>query len=245
MENNTTFFNSCNMPDWYWIVCEVLFQATYYYCVVFCLIFASISQIVSLRVYYCELKKDGAYSYQIMLTVLNIFELIFGTALYSFVGFYGMIGAERNNYFSFILRSNYIVMWFYAHLCSQLFNSLITASLLLNIFITWDRIYALLKPTNYYKSKHTLRERFTFAVALLMGFSTSVFDCFRKTVQKSNTSTMYTLVYNEEYTSSKLINFLNQLRNALRMLAFLTLIISNCLMLYLYQTRYKIGRAHV
>jgi hypothetical protein len=235
MENKSSKYSqNCSIPNG---AAEILFEVAYYYCIPLCLLIGIVGHTTYLIVCIKETKKEQAYFYQVCFVVIQVTQSLLGIFSCACAAILGFVGLERQSSLATWFKSNYFCMWYYAHLSSPILNSLMTTLLLLSVCTTADRIYALYDSSKYASSNHKRRRAVTVVLCLLLGFLSSFHDCFRKNVITTNNSN-YELDFNKNVEVITILNIFSQIRNGLRLLGLVILLIFNAILLCLYKNRF-------
>lgn len=243
MHNNAT----CLMPTWFWRASDLAFEVTYYYAAPIYIVLGLLGHGLCLSICWKERKSEYAYFYQIVLAVSDLLTVATSGLWYTSIACNGLVGAERTGPVAEWFRSQYGLVWFFAHLASPIMNVFFTSSLLLAVFMAVDRVFALAKPYAYRTTAHRRRQVWTIGVCAVLSVATSVFDCSRRTVQEVHTEKgrSYKAVYDEAYLEQPYVPILSHVRNILRILGLLALIVCNAILVHFYRSRFlKIGHGN-
>lgn len=231
---NTT--DSCYYPSWYPTLMDTSTRLIYFGLAPLYVFFGLTGHSVILFSLYDQSRKEDSqiYLYQILLIVSEGLEIV--TNLFYLASMFWL------RYISWFLNC-YSCQWFRAHLATPLVNSMVTNTLLLSILLTLDRLYALTKPVQYHiltnnRKKYYIQIFLCNIIVICLSFSSSVFDCFRFKLVLTEKN-IYEFAVNEEFVESSLANSLAQVRNFIRLLGLIGLIISNIALIYVYRKKIK------
>lgn len=234
---NYSYLN-CNMPTRYWQATEDAFYVAYYILPPIALSSAILSRIMCSFALQRQARKEGAYTYQMVLLLAEILLQII-SAFYSVsIAFTGLSGAERrgNDFFT----SSYICMWYRARLAAPLINAFVTVTLLLSVCMAADRVFALTQPYKYRLINHKRHRTVAFTVSFALGLSTSLFDVFRaKVMTYSHIGNRYSIAHDQNFVDSVTMAVLSHIRDFIRICSLAILIGLNSTLIYYYHVRMK------
>lgn len=225
-----------------WTARLAVYYASYYILMPIFGICGPIGHLISLFALVKEAKKEGAYAYQIFVTISQIFESIF-YVLYVLSNRWWS-GIELFN--AVWYQDTYFLMWYSAHLAATLQHTFITISLLLTVSVGLDRFFALYVPHSYRNWNHKRRQALAITVSVVLGVSSTVFIYWRYNIAENldEAEGAYNIVSNAEFTSSTLWKTMSHVRNFLRMGGLLLLISCNTANWMLFRQRVlKVGPA--
>src|SRR5262249_47891865 len=150
-------------------------------------------------------KKDHAYNYQlysliseameiVMFIVHTISKLCSGMMLTS-LGFAGFTW----------YRKFYPLMIYSTRISIPLLDTSLTTSLFLAMCAAADRVFVLTKPAAYQKINHRLHQRLVLLACAFAGVVTNGDNCFLYALDYNETTEIYTVVNNKEYSSNLIV----------------------------------------
>lgn len=110
-------------------------------------------------------------------------------------------------------------------------------SLLSALSTTLDRVMALGKPLVYRKLYHRKHQVFAVIACFILSFSINFFDIFRQELDVVDDH--YVIIFNEEYMSRLLPTSSAYLREIVRFILVVSIIISNIILVNLYKAKNK------
>lgn len=188
-------------------------------------------------------KTDGAYAYQVFLTISKTCEII---AFSAFTVTFKLAAAAAQiddhggvKWF----KRNYYLMFYVAHIVCVGLNVFVTSSLFCSVAMTADRVFALAKPYVY---KSINRKRHQLIAALCcFGFSLllNVYDAWSWVVVElpgalGNESDGYVIRANPDFIGTSLSMGLANFRTAIRLICVVALIGLNVSMALLYRKQF-------
>jgi hypothetical protein len=229
MSNNSSSTGICNF-DYQIISVEHLNYIAYQICAPIYFIIGLVTRSISIAAFYKAYKEEKGYGYQLVASILEMFEIIASTL--NMLTTNNMSGLRLPGALWF--QQNYFLMWYSAVLAVPIKHAFITTSLLISLAMSADRVFALAKPFVYKNVNHKRHLAIIVVISLCIGFSTSIFDMFR--YQVCNGDNRYKLCTDKVYTSSTTANVLSWIRTLLRIIANLILIICNIAMVIYYRS---------
>lgn len=218
--------NSNTYCDWYIAAAEVTNYSYAYIVTPLLFIFGFTTQSLMLITFYRQAKKESGYWYQLFLAACDITVVV--TRTFYVVTFDILFNGKVT-----WCISNYGCMWITMHLSIPVANMFVTTSLLLAVAMSADRVFALGKPFLYKNINHKFHRVVACITCIIIGIGSSIFDIFRYDPGLGPDG-FYTRKRNEAFTSSLVAIALSHLRDAIRGVGTLVLIICNVVMLVLY-----------
>lgn len=178
--------------------------------------------------FFRQARQETAYTFQIALTISNIFQIIART-------FYGIIYYHLKPGVWF--KKTYLIQWIYYHLTVSIENMAVTTTLFLALAMSLDRVFSLGKPLVYKNIRNSLHQAIAFIFCVLIGIMSSIYQTFNSYTSKTDDG-LYVVVWN----LTPVFDSLGQWRNAVRAIGVSLLLISNFFVIVLFR-RYmqKIG----
>lgn len=225
--------NTNDTCEWYRSAAAAAVVPVYHVIMPICILLSLFGEMTSLVVFYRQSKKEPAYFYQIALTVGKALEMLLAIEYCAvFVFAYSPTGGAA------WFKANYALMWFTAHLAIPLVNMNFTSNLLLAISMAGDRVFAIWKPILYKQTNKKPIQFSTLFISVLLGISTSIFDCFRYSDPTFDSEKrVYDVPLNTEFVATSLSAGLSRFRDALRLAGLLALIILNIFIIVGYRNK--------
>lgn len=219
--------------DWYRKVGDIACYIEYYYITPVYFIFGLLGHLIFICALYKQAQTEKAYIYQIFVVVSETFEIItFFLFVTSFEWWSGMAYKGAKWY-----QSCYLCMCYSTYVSIPFVNSFITTSLMLSISMTIDRILALAKPFAYKQFNHGRNQIVTLSVCIIIGFGTSMYQCFEYELKYDELENVYKLNLNEVFIANFLCIFFGHFRNAVRIFGILLIFVCNILLLYFFHQK--------
>lgn len=181
--------------------------------------------------FYRKSKPESTQNYQIYIIAVTTAELL-TFALYSL-----SVQWCNDTIFSSWCPQSLPVLWYGYHVSFTLENSLTTTKLFLSISMAADRVLALARPVLYKTLRKVRHRRAALCICFFLGLSTSVFDGFRMQVIWNPTTFTYSGKVDKDFINSSLGIGLAWLRNTVRIVGLIILIILNVAVLRLYHRK--------
>lgn len=186
-------------------------------------------QILCIAACIVQFKKHKGYAYQTFCAISNGVEFFFYFGTYAF----RYSNAQVTDWY----LKYYLTAWYAAHFEISTMHMGFTMALFASLVMAIDRLLAIPKPIQYKTTNHKFRQCISFGGCVILGVSSSIFDCFQSYVKEDGDH--YSIVANEDYTSSSFVKISAHLRSVLRVLGVVALIASNVLLTYHYRKKYR------
>lgn len=191
-----------------------------------------IGQLLALVTFFKQAKKEKAYYYQIIQT-LNDMILIFCRSWFV-VTYYWLSGYQSQNGGTKWFRSCYVCMWITTHFPVPIENMFITSSVLLAVAMASDRVFALGKPFVYKNINHKRHQIVACSICILLGVFSSAFYIIAW-YPELGVDGLHSLKYDNAYAESPFAVISVHLRNGIRGIGAIALLILDASMIILYR----------
>lgn len=173
-------------------------------------------------------KKETAFAYQILVSFGDLVECIVMSFGHLIAGNFSGLRLPGFTWF----QENYAMMWFAAHIAVFLEQAVVTISLLLYVMMAADRAFAVAYPLRHKALNHERLQILAAIISLTVGLSTSIFDGFRYEVRPKGRK--YEMYVDEAFLNSTIGFVCDIIRNVLRLVCNIMLIIFNIAMVVGY-----------
>lgn len=229
----SAFNDTCNLGPLYWRMVTYADYVAYDILPPTHIALGLPGHILSLIAFCKQSKKEKAYVYQIYSICSEILNLVaFTTWVYPLVwsGYMYKEGVEW-----FVV--SYPLMFYASHLAIPTLQTSTTNSLLSSLIMAIDRVLAMAIPFKYKNFDHKRHQVVAFSTCILLSVSTSAFNWF--TIKLETNLNEYKVSFDQVFSKSTLAIVSSHLRNIVRTLGVVALIVCNVLMVYFYKKRMK------
>lgn len=231
---NQSYLN-CAMSASYWYAADEAFNVAYYVLPPVAVPLSILSRVICIFALCRQAKKEGAYTYQMVLVLAEIVQMIFSGLYDISIGAAGLSGAERQG--NVLFTSSYTCMWYRARLATPLLNAFVTVTLLLSVSMAADRVFALTQPYKYRLINHKGHRTAAFLLSFALGLSTSIFDVFRSKVVWNSSNGRFAIVHDQDFVDSTALAALSHIRDFIRVASLAILVGLNSTLIYFYHVR--------
>lgn len=225
MDNGT----SHSYCKWYLSAGAALEIPIYYVTIPICICLGLLGHATSLVVFYKQSKVEPAYFYQVALTVSESCYLLLVIPYCMMMIFYWNPNGSSAWY-----QQNYALMWIMAHLATPLVNMAFTTNQFFIISMAVDRVFALWRPLLYKQRNHKVLRFVASSTSVILGVSTSIFDCFRYSDPSLGRSKGYKLIVSP-FLNSAISKGLSRLRDVIHLVNLFALVTLNIALFVAYR----------
>ncbi len=157
-------------------------------------------------------RENSAFLYQLGLITLDLISMVTGSC-YAFVK---IVGTHQTGTESLSVRRFYPLMFYSAHMNTQIVNMQLTSNTLYLTTVSFDRLYALLRPQKYYTLDHKKRTILLLVACYTLGVLTSLHDVLRFRIKYLEEHGAYEIYTDYVFAHSTIPQSMALLRTALR-----------------------------
>lgn len=223
--------STCDLPPNFWNITSIAQYIGYDIIPPINICLGLFGHVLFLIIFLRQWKHESAFGYQVYCALSELINVI-GLNAFIYTNFHWS-GFWRTGVDWF--TKSYVMMWWTAHLAIPVMHMAVTNALLASLSMAIERVLAMAVPLNYSGFNHKAHQLLAFFICSSVSITTSIFDGFRMKLENENG--VYKMVFNLEFSNSTFANFSAQLRNAIRVLGVLALIVSNLVMVHFYKKR--------